>query len=148
MEKKTTVLILMLLLTSMMIKAQESKTRLSLEVDPATFVFKGYGVHIRVQPSTCQHLLFGVGMYAMDIPDVLVDMNEKNKGKDWSVRLNHGASGFVEHHFTEVNSKFFVGSQLGVQQYAIEKQDFQGSEKIYEWVINDLRWLHLQNTID
>ena len=42
------------------------KAELSVEVDPSTFVFRGDGVHIRYKPKNCNHLLLGVGAYAMD----------------------------------------------------------------------------------
>jgi hypothetical protein len=45
------------------------------------------------------------------------------------VRLNQGTGLFLEHHFTEVNKKFFVGGQLSIQQYKIEKDFYDGDEK-------------------
>ncbi|MDD5152054.1 MAG: hypothetical protein PHC28_16505 [Flavobacterium sp.] len=105
------------------------KTRVSLEIDPATFAFNGYSAHLRIQPKNCDHLLFGVGIYAMDMPSVLVNFNKKNKDKGWDVRLNNGVGLFGEHHFTEVNRKWFVGAQMSIQEYKIENETFAGSEK-------------------
>lgn len=105
------------------------KTRISLEIDPATFAFKGYGFHLRLQPKGCEHLLVGLGIYAMDFPDILVDFNKNNKDKGWDVCLNQGYSIFAEHHFTEVNRKWFVGTQIGIQEYKIENSSTSGNEK-------------------
>jgi hypothetical protein len=55
------------------------KWKVSLEIDPATFAFGRYGAHIRFQPKSCDHLLFGAGVFAMDMPDVLVNLNEKKQ---------------------------------------------------------------------
>jgi hypothetical protein len=111
-------------------QAEEGKKwKVSLEIDPATFAFGGYGAHVRFQPKSCDHLLFGAGVYAMDMPDVLVNLNEKNRDMGSKVRLNQGTGLFLEHHFTEVNRKFFVGGQLSIQQYKIEKDFYDGDEK-------------------
>ena len=105
------------------------KTRISLEIDPATFVFKGYGVHLRIQPKKTDHLFLGIGAYAMNMPDVLVDFNKNNKGKNWNVRLNKGFGVFAEHHFTEVNKKWFIGTQVSLQEYKIENDIIAGANK-------------------
>ncbi len=109
-------------------KQKTSKTKFSVEIDPATFAFSGYGFHLRIQPKNSEHLLIGIGAYAMDMPDVFVDFNKNNKNKGWDVRLNQGYGLFGEHHFTEVNKKWFAGGQLGLQEYKIENNTIQGSE--------------------
>jgi len=106
-----------------------NKTEISIEIDPATFVFEGYGFHLRLKPKNSKHFLIGIGAYAMDMPDVLVDFNENNKEKGWDVRLNQGYGLFGEYHFAEVNKKWFVGTQLSLQEYKIENESIEGSEK-------------------
>ena len=86
-------------------------------------------MHIRVQPKGCDHLLLGFGTYTLDLPDLLVNFNKKNKDKGWKTRINQGYSVFVEHHFKEVNNKWFIGSQIGLQEFKIEKEAINGSEK-------------------
>ncbi|WP_034044932.1 hypothetical protein [Wocania ichthyoenteri] len=105
------------------------KTQFSIEIDPATFAFNGYGVHFRLQPKGCEHLLVGFGTYAMNMPDALVNFNNNNKNKGWDVRINKGYSLFGEHHFTEVNHKWFIGTQIGIQEFKIQNDNLVGSEK-------------------
>jgi hypothetical protein len=107
-------------------QAENRKTTFSIEIDPATFAFKGYGFHFRVNPKNHKNLLVGAGAYAMNFPDVLVNLNSKNKDQGWNVRLNQGYGLFAEHHFLEVNKKWFVGGQLAIQQYKIQKDFFDG----------------------
>lgn len=104
-----------------------NKTRISVEIDPATFAFKGFGVHLRIQPKSSEHLLIGVGAYAMNMPDILVNLNKENRDKGWSLRLNQGFGLFGEYHFSEVNKGLFAGGQVGIQQYKIE---LEGQESI------------------
>lgn len=117
--------------------AQETttKAKLSLEIDPVTFVYKGYGIHLRLQPKNSKHFLFGVGAYALDVPKYLVNLNEENKEKGWDIRLNQGYSLFVEYHFKEVNRKWLVGAQVALQQTKIENENIVGREKYTNFLV-------------
>ncbi|HHB52127.1 MAG TPA: hypothetical protein ENK75_03665, partial [Saprospiraceae bacterium] len=106
-----------------------NKTEISFEIDPSTFAFKGYGIHLRVKPKGSDHLVLGIGTYAMDFPSVFVDLNKENKDKGWDVRLNQGYGLFTEYHFSEVNKKWFLGGQLALQEYKIKKEALEGDNK-------------------
>lgn len=131
--KKMTTAILFMVFTGIAAFAQQSdkpkKATWSVEIDPATFVFNGYGVHFRIKPAKSEHWLFGGGTYAMDMPDVLVDFNKNNKGNNWKVRLNQGYGLFGEHHFSQVNKNWFAGTQVGIQEYKIKQEQSGESEK-------------------
>ncbi len=125
---KKSILLFVLVVASIKILAQSNpgKARISVEIDPSTFVFKGYAFHVRVQPKNSQHLLLGAGTYAMNFPDVLVNLNKNNKDMGWQVRLNQGYGLFGEYHFSDVNKKWFVGTQLAIQQYTIAQENTPG----------------------
>ena len=105
----------------------DKKAHLSVEIDPATFAFSGYSAHLRFQPKNAKHLLVGAGIYAMDFPSIFVDLNEKNKDKDWDVRLDLGYGLFGEYHFAEVNRKWFAGTQVSFQEFKIENENLIGN---------------------
>jgi len=107
----------------------DEQGKFSVEIDPATFAFKGYSIHLRLQPKNSDHLLLGIGTYALDLPDVFVNFSESNRDKGWNIRISQGFSFFGEHHFTEVNQKWFIGSQVGIQQFKIENENISGREK-------------------
>ncbi|HAN00328.1 MAG TPA: hypothetical protein DCQ26_17170 [Marinilabiliales bacterium] len=111
------------------------KTKFSIEIDPATFAFNGYSAHLRIQPKSCNHLIYGVGIYAMDMPAFFVDMNSNNADKGWQVRINNAIGIFGEHHFSQVNKGFFVGSQISAQQFLIENDNQSGDEKFTNGLI-------------
>ncbi len=69
-------------------KSAERKATYSIETDFFTFGFNGFAFHMRIKPKNGQHLLIGVGTYALDFPYFLVDLNEKNKDKGWNMRIN------------------------------------------------------------
>lgn len=113
----------------------EGKTKFSIEIDPSTFAFKGYSAHLRIQPKASNHLLYGIGIYAMDMPSFFVDMNNKNADNGWRVRINNAIGIFGEHHFSEVNKGFFVGSQISAQQFLIKNDNQSGNEKFTNGLI-------------
>ena len=112
-------------------KSVENKTTFSLETDPSTFLFKGYAFHIRIKPKNCEHLITGAGVYALDMPDFLVNLNADNKDKGWSVRINSAVSLFGEYYFKEANKKWFVGLQAGVQNYKNTNDNIANNENKY-----------------
>jgi hypothetical protein len=112
-------------------KSVENKTTFSLETDPSTFLFKGYAFHIRIKPKNYEHLITGAGVYALDMPDFLVNLNADNKDKGWSVRINSAVSLFGEYYFKEANKKWFVGLQAGVQNYKNTNDNIANKEYKY-----------------
>jgi hypothetical protein len=98
-------------------KTTTNKTTFSLETDPSTFLFKGYAFHIRIKPKNSNHFIIGAGTYALDLPSLMVDMNKDNKNKGWNVRINSAVSLFGEYYLEEANKKWFVGLQIGVQNF-------------------------------
>ncbi len=110
-------------------KVSNDKTTISLETDPSTFMFGGYALHLRIKPANSQHLVVGLGTYAMDMPDFFIGKENSNNG--WNVRINSALSVFGEYYFTEANNKWFAGLQLGVQNYKNTNDNVAGLETKY-----------------
>lgn len=115
-------------------KAQTERAQFSLEIDPITYAFQGFSLHARITPKGSQHLFLGLGAYAMNMPDVLVNSNKANREEGWNSRLNQGYSFFFEYHFAEVNKKFFVGAQTGIQEYKISNLNFENDTKFTNYI--------------
>lgn len=136
MKSKIYLLLLLLALTltttevfSQKTNEKERMARLSIEIDPATFMFNGYSAHFRIKPASSDNLLYGVGFYAMDMPSQLVNMNNENADNGWEVRINQGTGLFGEYHFSEVNRKLFIGTQISTQQFKIRLDNYPDNEK-------------------
>lgn len=114
---------------------QDEKTKISLEIDPATYVFKGYSAHIRIQPKHSEHMLFGAGIYAMDMPSLFVNLNPENRNENWDVRLNLGYGLFGEYHFREVNRRLFAGAQVSIQDYKVEQNEIKGKAEFSNFLV-------------
>lgn len=115
--------------------ATENRTTFSIETDPSTFAFKGYAFHIRIKPKNSKHLVIGAGTYALDMPNIMVDMNENNKDKGWNVRINSAYSLFGEYYFKEANAKWYVGLQAGIQNFKNTNDNIASKESKYSNVI-------------
>lgn len=111
--------------------AAQSKTTFSIETDPSTFAFGGYAVHFRIKAKNSKHLVFGAGAYSLDLPSVLVDMNKENKDKGWNVRINHAYSLFGEYYLKEANTAWFLGLQVGIQNFKNTNDMVAGKESKY-----------------
>lgn len=131
-KKTCLALVAFFLLTGNHLQAQEitpeSKTTLSVETDPVTFLFKGYALHIRIKPKNSKRLAVGAGLYALDMPSFLVNMNKENRNKGWNVRIHHAVSLFGEYYLGEANNKWFVGLQAGIQNFT-NTNDLNPGEK-------------------
>jgi hypothetical protein len=107
-------------------KTVKSKTTISVETDPLTYLFDGYSLHIRIKPKGSDKLLVGAGMLlgplftTVTLPDFFVNANADNKNKGWGVEIKNGYSLFGEYFFNKVNHKWFVGEQLGVQSFRLK----------------------------
>jgi hypothetical protein len=105
------------------ITSQGQGMKVSIETDPATFVFRGYSAHIRIQPPNSEHFLIGAGTYAMEFPDLLVDLNKENRDEGWNVKIRSAYGVFGEYYFREANHKWFIGEQLSIQNYRVSQDD-------------------------
>ena len=52
---KTLVVVVVIIGTTALGARAQDKAKVSVEIDPATFVFNGYGVHLRLQPKNCKN---------------------------------------------------------------------------------------------
>jgi hypothetical protein len=109
----------------------DRRTFFSIETDPSTFVLKGYALHFRVMPKSSKHLMLGAGTYALDMPDVMVDMNSENRNEGWNVRIRSAYSFFAEYYFNESATKWFAGLQGGVQNFRSTNDNFGRTEAKY-----------------
>ena len=114
--------------------ASTGKTSISIETDPSTFAFNGYALHVRINPKNSKFQL-GAGLYALDFPSLLVDINKENKDKGWQVRINSAYSLFGEYYLGEANHKWFIGLQAGIQNFKNTNSNMEGLQSRYSNLI-------------
>ncbi len=103
----------------------DAAPHLHLETDPATFAFSGFAAHARLSPER-SHWSVGLGAYALDFPDLLVNANPNNADEDWEVRLSLGAGAFVDYYLHAEPRGWFFGAQLAIQRFHYERAGVPG----------------------
>lgn len=105
-----------------------ASTRYAVETDPATMLLNGYAAHIRIAPASFTRWSFGFGTYALDVPDLMIDMNSANRDQGWESRLQSGNGIFGEYFLSNSYKGWYIGGQISQQRYQI-LNNRQGSEK-------------------
>lgn len=108
--------------------SEDYGARLSVEVDPITFLLKGHSFHLRYQPMFSERFLLGAGTYALDLPEPVVDLNSRNRDMGWDVRIRSAYFLYGELYATAANDGWFVGEQVGFQSFRVTNaQEGNGS---------------------
>lgn len=109
---------------------RDYSSRLSAEIDPVTFLYKGYSFHLRYQPMFSERFLIGAGTYAMDLPETFVDFNTANRDRGWNVRIRSAYFLHGEFYVTEANHRWFIGEQIGFQRFMVSNdREARGSAR-------------------
>ncbi|MCB9474682.1 MAG: hypothetical protein H6678_12835 [Candidatus Delongbacteria bacterium] len=98
----------------------------SLETDPSTFAFGGHALHVRWSPAALPDWTLGVGHYAMNFPELFVELLPDNRNKGWNQRLEQGLGVFAERTLRP-GGRTVLGLQLAVQHYELDRDGLAGS---------------------
>lgn len=110
--------------------SQDYSSRLSFEIDPITFVYRGYSFHVRYQPMFDERLLVGAGTYGMDLPQQYVNLNSSNRDEGWDVRIRSAYFITGEYYLKKANWGWFIGEQMGFQSFRVSNdREESGSAK-------------------
>ena len=101
---------------------QDYGSRLSVEIDPITFLLEGYSFHLRYQPMFSERFLIGAGTYAQDLPEPFVDLNRHNRDRGWVVRVRSAYFLYGEIYADEANNGWFIGEQIGFQRFMVDNE--------------------------
>ena len=97
-------------------------SRLSVEIDPISFILKGHSVHARYQPMFSEKFLIGLGTYAMDLPEAVLNMNPDNRDKGWNARIRSAYFLYGELYARKGNHGWFIGEQIGFQNFRVSNE--------------------------
>ena len=99
--------------------SHDYSSRLSVEIDPVTFILKGHSFHLRYQPMFTEKFLIGIGAYAMNLPEPVLNMNSENRDKGWEVRIRSAYLLYGELYPKRANHGWFIGEQIGFQSFRV-----------------------------
>jgi len=103
--------------------AIESRT-LSIEADPLPFILGGFGLHVRSAFSPSSKWIVGVGGAAsIEMPDAFIELDSKNKGRGWDVKMKSAIGFHIERYGNEQRDGWFVGGQTSFQNFQIRNNN-------------------------
>ena len=112
-----------------------AETRIGIETDPATFAFSGYALHARITPSGLPHWRIGAGIYAMDLPRFIIDLNASNQNQGWKVRITGGYGLFAEYFPDATRRGWLFGAQTSLQDFDLKKDTESGAKASYRNIL-------------
>lgn len=87
----------------------------------------GFSGHFGWSPKSLEHFTFGLSMAGgMRLPEFVIEMNEKNKTVDWQVLIKRGSGLWLNYHFRENQTAWFVGFQFFTQEMELSHQKANG----------------------
>ena len=102
-----------------------------VEVDPATFALGGFSAHARLEAAPGSKWVVGAGIYGLDLPKAMVDLDSKNRDEGWKVRLTFGAGLFMDRFLSRADRGLFVGIQVASQRYRLRNPQISPGETQY-----------------
>lgn len=111
--------------------SRDYSSRLSVELDPMSFLLKGYSFHVRYQPMFTERFLIGIGTYAMNVPETVLNMNPENRDVGWDVRIRGAYLLTAAFYPKRANHGWFIGEQIGFQTLrVINDGEFPGAASL------------------
>ena len=86
-----------------------------VEIDPLTYVQEGYSLHLRYHTDPWT---LGVGTYAIDLPLVLVELNDRNEG--WQDKIDSAYVFFLDYHLSREKNTWLVGLEITTQSHEVK----------------------------
>lgn len=103
---------------------------LSVEIDPATFVFSGYAAHFKYHFAESWEL--GVGTYAMTFPHILGGLAISPNPSTTTLKISSAYGLFLDRYLFEKNEGLFIGFQLATHNYELSDSGNAGVTTNYK----------------
>ena len=100
----------------------EPDTTVMLEIDPLPFALRGHAAHVRVATEKLPGWVFSAGIYGLEIPGFLTDINSKNRDEGWKPEIRNAYALFADYHFSGRPQGLFVGLQLAYQDFGLTRE--------------------------
>jgi len=87
------------------------KHNVSVELDPAAFILKGYSVSLKYIPKSLEKVAFMMSIYKSNFPDAM--MKKVNVDKGWTeLKFNTSFAAFVEFYLKKKRKGFYFGPSI------------------------------------
>lgn len=120
------ILIALLFLTAGAASADEPH-RLHVEVDPLPFILGGYGGQIGVRTRQAPRLRFAVASFALDVPDLVTQLDSDNDG--FHLRVRPSGALYCLYFLSGTGGGWVAGGSLRYLRLEYTHDDVAGAER-------------------
>lgn len=111
MMKKIGIIVFSLFLAVSIFGQKSEPAQLSVEIDPAPFILKGYSVSVKYSPKRTQKMAWMVSVYQSDFPNGM--MTKVNRDRGWTnMKLKTSYATFVEFYLNQERKGFYFGPSV------------------------------------
>ncbi|WP_046244361.1 hypothetical protein [Hymenobacter terrenus] len=121
--------LLLLLAFAMPAQLRAQTTRFNVEIDPSTYIFKGYSGNLSYQLN--ERWLIGAATFSLEFPNVLVKLAIDPGPGSTTLKLKSGYTAFLHRSLSADRSAFFVGLQTGVSNFKLSDDRVAGQTRKY-----------------
>jgi hypothetical protein len=108
---------------------QQKEGYLSMEIDPAPFILKGYSLSLKYSPRHLSHFAFTASVYSARFPDRMMLGNNYEKGfRD--LRIETSFAGFADYFIHEHRKGLHIGPSVFLYRKSVGHHDSPGGPLI------------------
>ncbi len=97
----------------------EQKNQLSVELDPAPFILKGYSVSVKFRPKNTPRVAYMASVYQSDFPNGM--MAKTNREKGWTdLKFRPSYAAFVEFYLKDKAEGLYFGPAVFLYHKSVE----------------------------
>jgi hypothetical protein len=109
--KKLILLALVVIQINVFAQDEETKHYLSLELDPAPFILKGYSYNLKFSHANAPRFAIMGSVFSSHFPDGM--MKKENKDAGWNkMNIETSYAIFIDYFFKSIRSGFYVGPSM------------------------------------
>ena len=109
---KTLFTIITSLITLFSFSQDSLRNRYSVATDLSPYAFNGYSLKLGITPKSHPKYDLSVEVFSMEIPELVINLNSKNKDKDWKEKVNYGVALYGDKKLGEKRNSFWVGAGI------------------------------------
>lgn len=109
---KTLITIITSLITLFSFGQDSLKNHYTLSADISPYALNGYSIKVGIIPKSLPSYDFSTEIFSMEIPELVVELNNKNKGQNWEEDVNYGIALYSDRKLGNKSNSFWAGIGL------------------------------------
>ena len=130
------------------LNAQDSlKTNFTAAIDVSPFSMGGYSFKAGIVPKSYSKTEVAIESFAMNIPDMVIDLNSKNANAGWNERVSNGLALYIDHKLGSKRSSFWAGVGFVYLNHDIDNDHVSFNFQQMEYLARvNYKWYPFENS--